>query len=289
MRKKKTSSDYLFYSFIWCLGLMYFILIIALLYADASYTSIDEIKRAFKDDSIRASIFLTFQTCWISAILSVIFAVPTAYILTRFNFPFKRFIDSIFDIPIVLPPLVVGLSLLILFNQVIVFGQSLEHWFINIFNQLNKWFKLDSFINFPKGITYEVPAIILAQFTVSCAFAVRTMRNTFENIDRRQEEVALTLGCNRGKAFWTVIIPQAKFGIITSGILAWARCLGEFGPILVFAGATRGKTEVLSTSVFLEISIGNLEGAVAISFLMITAALVVLVIVRILGTRKSQW
>ena len=77
--------------------------------------------------------------------------------------------------------------------------------------------------------------------------------------------------------------------IITSGILAWARSLGEFGPILVFAGATRGKTEVLSTSVFLEISIGNLEGAVAISFLMITAALVVLVIVRILGTRKSQW
>ena len=148
---------------------------------------------------------------------------------------------------------------------------------------------LDSFINLPKGITYEVPAIILAQFTVSCAFAVRTMRNTFENIDRRQEEVALTLGCNRSKAFWTVIIPQAKFGIITSAILAWARSLGEFGPILVFAGATRGKTEVLSTSVFLEISIGNLEGAVAISFLMITAALVVLVIVRILGTRKSQW
>ena len=165
-------------------------------------------------------------------------------------------------------------------------------WNINLGNQ-NIWeldiFSLDSFINFPKGITYEVPAIILAQFTVSCAFAVRTMRNTFENIDRRQEEVALTLGCNRGKAFWTVIIQQAKFGIITSGILAWARSLGEFGPILVFAGATRGKTEVLSTSVFLEISIGNLEGAVAISFLMITAALVVLVIVRILGTRKSQW
>lgn len=268
---------------------MYFILIIALLYADASYTSIDEIKRALKDDSIRSSVLLTFQTCWITAVLSVIFAVPTAYILTRFNFPFKRFIDSIFDIPIVLPPLVVGLSLLILFNQVIVFGHSLEHWFINIFNQFNKWLKLDSFINFPKGITYEVPAIILAQFTVSCAFAVRTMRNTFENIDRRQEEVALTLGCNRGKAFWTIIIPQAKFGIITSGILAWARSLGEFGPILVFAGATRGKTEVLSTSVFLEISIGNLEGAVAISFLMITAALIVLVIVRVLGTRKSQW
>ena len=149
---------------------MYFILIIALLYADASYTSIDEIKRAMKDDSIRSSVLLTFQTCWISAVLSVIFAVPTAYILTRFNFPFKRFIDSIFDIPIVLPPLVVGLSLLILFNQVTVFGQSLEHWFINIFNQFNKWLKLDSFINFPKGINYEVPEIILAQFTVSCSF-----------------------------------------------------------------------------------------------------------------------
>jgi molybdate transport system permease protein len=76
---------------------------------------------------------------------------------------------------------------------------------------------------------------------------------------------------------------------MTAGILAWARALGEFGPILVFAGATRGKTEVLATTVFLEISIGNLEGAVAVSFLMVSAALIVLIMVRLLGSKNRIW
>ena len=288
MKRKKVSSDYLFYSFMWCLGVMYFLLILALLYADARYTSLDEIKTALNDESIRSSIWLTFQTCWITAVLSIIFAVPTAYVLTRYNFPLKRLFDSILDIPIVLPPLVIGLSLLILFNQVILFDRSIEEWCAFIISGFNEKIPNSIPLNIPEGITYKVPAIILAQFTVSCAFAVRTMRTTFEAIDTRQEEVALTLGCNRSKAFWMIVMPQAKFGIMTAGILAWARALGEFGPILVFAGATRGKTEVLSTTVFLEISIGNLEGAVAVSFLMITAAIIVLVLVRLLGSRKTQ-
>ena len=179
--------------------------------------------------------------------------------------------------------------MLILFNQIQIFDQTIEAHFKNLFSSLNAILPDRFFFKFPSGVTYKVPAIILAQFTVSCAFAVRTMRNTFENIDARQEEVALTMGCNRSKAFWTVVIPQARFGIMTAAILSWARALGEFGPILVFAGATRGKTEVLSTTVFLEISIGNLEGAVAVSFLMISAAVLVLVIVRILSSNNSSW
>ena len=76
--------------------------------------------------------------------------------------------------------------------------------------------------------------------------------------------------------------------MITAFTLAWARSLGEFGPIMVFAGATRMKTEVLSTSVFLEVSVGRLEPAVAISLCMVTAAMLVLVIVRLLGERTGQ-
>ena len=126
MNNKKVSSDFPFYAAMWTAGGMYFALIIALLYADASYTSLDNIKEALNDKSIRASIWLTMQTCWITAVLSIIVAVPTGYILTRFKFPLKRFFDSIIDIPIVLPPLVIGLSLLILFNQVILFDKSMK-------------------------------------------------------------------------------------------------------------------------------------------------------------------
>ena len=263
-------SDKPFLAAIWGIAAMYLLLILALLFADASFTSVDDLKAAIADKHVRNSIQLTFWTCWVTAILSVLVSVPTGYVLSRFNFPGKRLCDAILDIPIVLPPLVIGLSLLILFNQVSIFGRSIEDWFGGT-------------------VTYQVPAIILAQFTVSCAFAVRTMRNTFDGINPRQEQVALTLGCNRSQAFWTVALPQAGRGVLTAGTLAWARALGEFGPVLVFAGATRGSTEVLATTVFLEVSIGNLEGAVAVSFLMVTAAVLVLIAVRFLGSRRAMW
>jgi molybdate transport system permease protein len=129
--------------------------------------------------------------------------------------------------------------------------------------------------------------VILAQFAVACAFAVRTMRVTFDQIDPRTEDVARALGCTRAKAFWLVTLPEARRGVLTAFTLAWARALGEFGPILVFAGATRMRTEVLSTSVFLELSVGNLESALAVSFLMIAVAAAVLVVTRLFGLRGA--
>ena len=137
------------------------------------------------------------------------------------------------------------------------------------------------------AVTFAIPSVILAQFTVSAAFAVRTMRVTFDQIPVRTEQVALTLGCNRSQAFWRVTFPQARRGLLTAGTLAWARSLGEFGPILIFSGATRMKTEVLPTTVFLELNVGNLEAAIAVSLLMIAVAIVVLIITRIFGLQGS--
>ena len=163
-----------------------------------------------------------------------------------------------------LPPLVIGLSLLILFQTPM--GRAIEHHV---------------------AVTYAIPSVILAQFSVACAFSVRTMLVTFQQIDPRREQVALTLGATRGQAFWMIALPEAKRGILTAGTLAWARALGEFGPILVFCGATRMRTEVLPVSVFLELSVGNIEAAVAVSMLMIASALVVLTITRLAGTRTG--
>ena len=91
-------------------------------------------------------------------------------------------------------------------------------------------------------VTYALPSVILAQFMIACAFAVRTMRITFEEIGVRQEQVALTLGANHSQAFWRVVMPQARNGLVTAATIAWARSLGEFGPILLFSGATRMRT-----------------------------------------------
>ena len=104
---------------------------------------------------------------------------------------------------------------------------------------------------------YQIPAVVLAQFSVACAFAVRTMKATFDHINPRCEQVALSLGCTQFEAFGWVVLPEAKRGMMTAFTLAWARSLGEFGPLLIFAGATRMKTEVLSTTVFLEMNVGK--------------------------------
>ena len=197
----------------------------------------------------------------ITAFLSLWVAIPIGYLLSRYRFPGRNLIDAIVDIPIVLPPLVVGLSLLILFQFV------------------------------PRGlhelVVYQIPAVILAQFMVAAAFAVRTMRATFDQIDSRREQVALTLGCSRFQAFSLIVLPEARRGILTAGTLAWARALGEFGPLLIFAGATRMKTEVLSTTIFLEMNVGDTAAAVAVSLIMVTGAMIVLVIARVWGTRAS--
>jgi molybdate transport system permease protein len=243
------------------IGLVYVGLIVAMLAADVSFTSLAHIRDALASREIRYSMKLGLITCTITMILSVWVATPIGYLLSRSRFPGKNFVDAILDVPIVLPPLVIGLSLLILFHQTSI-GRAIESVF---------------------PFTYTIAGIVLAQFTVGCAFALRAMRATFEQIDQRREQVALTLGCTRAQAFWLVTLPEARRGIVTAASLAWARSLGEFGPILVFAGATRMRTEVPATTVFLELSVGNIEAALAVSMLMITAAVVVLVLIRTLG------
>ncbi len=225
--------------------------------------------KALATPEIQYAVKLSLLSCTFSTVLSLWVAVPLGYLLSRYRFRGKTIIDTIIDIPIVLPPLVIGLSLLILFRSPP--GIWMEEQFAALTGS---------------RITYAVPGVILAQFMVACAFAVRTMRATFDEISPRGEQVALTLGCSRGQAFWLVALPEARRGVLVAATLAWARSLGEFGPILIFAGATRFKTEVMPTTVFLLMSVGDIEGAVAVSMLMIGAAVGVLILVRLFGQER---
>lgn len=261
-------SDSIFFLVMGGLSACFILLIVLLIVADVLFTSPVEFKNALFKPEIQAAFRLTILSCTAAAILSLWVATPLGYLLSRYKFPGRWLVDTIVDIPIVLPPLVLGLSLLILFHL------KIGEW------ELEGW--LRDTLGFP--VTFRWPAVVLAQFSVACAFAVRTMRVTFDQINPRAEEVARTLGCSRGQAFMQIALPQAWRGMIAATTIAWARALGEFGPILVFAGATRMRTEVLSTTVFLELSIGQLDAAVAVSLLMVAMAVVVLVFLRLLGT-----
>jgi molybdate transport system permease protein len=268
------------------IGSTYLVMIVAMLVAEATYTSPGHILAALRSPEVQYSMRLSLLSCSVTTILALWVSVPIGYLMSRHDFRGKSFIDAVLDIPIVLPPLVIGLCLLILFQTPP--GRSLERGFTAVSAAVLDVLHAVTGRSFgkPVGITYEVPSVILAQFMVACAFAVRTMRVTFDQIHPRCERVALTLGCKQSQAFWLVAFPQARRGLLAAGTLAWARSLGEFGPILIFSGATRMKTEVLSTTVFLEMTVGNIEGAVAASLVMVFAALVVLIVARLCGLRR---
>ena len=257
-------SDALFHAGLVGLLGSYVLLIVGLLAALGSFTTLGHLVQAMASEEIRYAFRLSLVSCTLCTLLSLWVAVPGGYLLSRYNFPLKGLLDAVLDIPIVLPPLVIGLALLILFQTGP--GRAVEQFV---------------------PVTFAVPSVVLAQFSVACAFAVRTMRVTFDQISPRSEQVALTLGCRRSQAFWMVVFPEARRGILTAATLAWARSLGEFGPILVFSGATRLRTEVLPTTVFLELSVGNIEAAAAVSLVMVLAALVVLILARLFGLRGT--
>jgi molybdate transport system permease protein len=269
----RAALDYLFVAGLGSLLVSYLALIVGLLAALVRFTTGAHLWAAIHSEPIRYAMKLSLLSCTLTTLLSLCIAVPAGYLLSHGRFArfglvgnlLGNLIDGLLDIPIVLPPLVLGLALLILFNHTRL-GRAVESCV---------------------PVTYAVPSVVLAQFSVACAFAVRTMRVTFDQINPRTERVAWTLGCSRWQAFWMVMLPEARRGIFTAATLAWARSLGEFGPILIFSGATRMRTEVLPTTVFLELSTGNIEAAAAVSLLMVAAALVILVVARWLGLRGA--
>lgn len=249
--------------FVVALGLIasvYLVLIAGIIAAKLFYVQLPLVGEVFMNEGYRYAVTLSLLSCSVTTILSVWIAVPTAYLLTRVDFPGKRLIDAMLDIPIVLPPLVMGLGLLMLF-------QTLPGVFLQRY----------------VTVTYAIPGVILAQFMVACAFAVRTMMAAFNEIHPRREEVALTLGCTRAQAFWLIALPEARRGMIPAATIAWARAMGEFGPVLVFAGTTRMRTEVMPTTIFLELQVGNLGMAAAVAVVMLVLSLAVLVLMRLAG------
>ncbi len=278
--RHRVGSDRWFYGCLILLGGSYIVLILLTLLADGVYVLMEiflhgqwpAVRNVLVSEEIWYATKLSILSSTITTVLALWVAVPIGYLLSRFKFPGRALLDAILDIPIVLPPLVIGVSLLILFKTGGVISNAIAE-------------KTGIELSMPIDFPYAIPGVILAQFLVAAAFAVRALRLAFDEIPFRKEEVALTLGCTRGQAFWRVVLPEARGGLLAAATLTWARSLGEFGPILVFAGATPMRTEVLPTSVFLQFSVGDLVGAVTISLGMVLIAVVVLVVVRVFGHR----
>jgi len=212
-----------------------------------------------------ASLRLSFITSIATTFLALIIAVPAAYALSRFKYPFPMIVDTILDLPIVLPPLVAGIALLTV----------LRFWLGPLLDDLGI------------QLHYKARGIVIAQLFIAAPFAVRAIKAAFDDISPRYEEVARTLGCTRFQAFFHVSLPLARHGILAGAIMTWARAVSEFGPILIFCGATEA-TAVLPIRVFLFNSAGAIESGMVTSVILIVMAAGALLAFKLLGgTRLS--
>ncbi len=248
----------------------YVLMVSALIVGVFASITPEALRIAIQDSDLRYAVILSLVTSFISTALAILVAVPSGYVLSRCRFPGRRIIDSILDLPIVLPPLVMGLAVLIFFNTEI--GRFIDRGV------------------FPKGIfIYQPAGIVLVQFVIGCAFAVRVIKSGFDSLDTRLEEMALTLGARPAQAFFKVVLPNIASSFIAGAAITWARIFGLFGPVLLVAGTMRNRTEIMPTTIFLETSIGRLEVALVVGAMMILISMATLLIFKLLGGRGYLW
>ena len=239
------------------------IFIVGILVSMLTFTNWSSFITAVFSSEILFAVKLSLLTATLSTVLSLLLAVPVAYAISKNNFPGKDIVDSLLDLPIVISPIALGAGLLIFFSTPV--GNA---------------------INDNVRFVFAVPGIVLAQMAVVSALAIRLLKSTFDNIDPRYEQVGRTLGCSKPGAFAKIILPMSRGGLIASGILTWARALGEFGATVTLAGAMAMKTETLPISIYLNLASADIDKAIAVIFILIIIAIIALVLIRKLTGKR---
>ena len=204
---------------------------------------------------------LSLLTSLTALMVAVVLAVPAAYLMARRDFPGKALLDTLLDLPLVMPPLVAGLGLLFLFGRRLL-GEPLATLGVEIL--------------------FSPVGVIVAQSFVATTVLLRAAKAAFTAVDPRFAEVARTLRAAPWDVFRSVELPLAASGLAAGAVLAWARALGEFGATLLLAGATRFHTETLPVAVFLNIATGETGVAVACALMLLSVAFVLLLTMRAL-------
>jgi molybdate transport system permease protein len=219
------------------------------------YSPLPTLTASLSSPQIQFAIMLSLVTSGISTVVCIAIAVPVGYSLARYDFFGKRVAALALTLPLTLPPLVAGIALLIFFGTT-PWGRALDQ------------------AGF--GVVFTPLGIIVAEVFVNIPYMIRILRSTFSSINPRYEYVAKTLGCTENGAFIGVTLPMARSGLLAGTVITWSKAMGEFGAVLMLAGATTMRTETLPIALYLNISTGDLDLAVAAATILILISLATL-------------
>jgi len=246
---------------------------VGLIFVRTFASGLEPVFVVLRSPDFQHAFWLTVTLAAIAVPINTVFGVVTALTLVRRRFPGRNLLNSVIDLPFALSPVVIGLSLLLVYGQ--------NGW-------LGGWLKSMGF-----QVIFAMPSMVLATVFVSLPFVVREVMPVLREIGTDQEEAAYTLGASPLRTFWSVTLPAIRWGVIYGIVLTTARSLGEFGAVSVVSGRLSGKTETLTLYVEERYSEFDLIGAYTAAVVLALIAVGVLLTMNALqssrGTRARDW
>ena len=239
------------------LGLTFLVLPLAGLLLRAPWTTLP---RRLTEPGVLTALRLSLETATVATLLCVALGVPLAWLLARVEFPGRRLVRALVTVPLVLPPVVGGVALLLVFGRRGLIGSWLDETF---------------------GVTlpFTTAGVVLAEAFVAMPFLVIAVEGALRGADPRYEEAAATLGAGRFTTFTRVTLPLVAPGVAAGAVLCWARALGEFGATITFAGNYPGRTQTMPLAVYLALET-DLQAAIVLSLILLTVSVVILAALR---------
>ncbi|MEV0136360.1 ABC transporter permease [Dactylosporangium sp. NPDC050688] len=242
------------------LGLLFLIFPLVGLLVRAPWTTLPQ---RLTEPGVLTALRLSLQCATLATLLCVAFGVPLAWLLARVEFPGRRLVRALVTVPLVLPPVVGGVALLLVFGRRGLLGEWLDSTF---------------------GVTlpFTTTGVVLAEAFVAMPFLIIAVEGALRGADSRYEEAAATLGAGRWTTFTHVTLPLVAPGIAAGAVLCWARALGEFGATITFAGNYPGTTQTMPLAVYLALET-DLDAAIVLSLILLTVS------VAILAGLRDRW
>lgn len=230
--------------------------------------SFSDIIAVITRDRVLASFRVSFLTAFVASLINAVMGVILAWVLVRYDFPFKRILDGMIELPFALPTAVAGIALTSLTADKGIIGSF--------------------FARFGIKIAYTRAGITVALVFIGIPFVVRAVQPVLEKLDGSLEEAASTLGASRSRTFRQVIFPEIMPAVFTGFGLAFGRCLGEYGSVVFIAGNQPFETEITPLIIMSELQEYDYASATAIALVMLAASFLILFLVNLIQVRNSK-
>ena len=230
--------------------------------------SFSDIIAVITRDRVLASFKVSFLTAFVASLINAVMGVILAWVLVRYDFPFKRILDGMIELPFALPTAVAGIALTSLTADKGIIGSF--------------------FAKFGIKIAYTRAGITVALVFIGIPFVVRAVQPVLEKLDGSLEEAASTLGASRSRTFRQVIFPEIMPAVFTGFGLAFGRCLGEYGSVVFIAGNQPFETEITPLIIMSELQEYDYASATAIALVMLAASFIILFLVNLIQIRNAK-